>query len=95
MDDIEDALEDIDAPVGGEFVLVDMSTTIVINQRDTAKINFGTIRPPADDLESLATACAEAVAEMYTGKYNSRVFLTRVGSRVYIVLSQSLHFPES
>ena len=67
VDEIQGALTDITAPTGSAFVLVDMSTTKVINQRDTVKINLK-IRPPADDLESLATACGEAVAETFTGR---------------------------
>ena len=72
VEEIQDALTDIDAPTGGAFVLVDMSTTKVINQRDTVKINLGSVRPPADDLDSLATACGEAVAETFTGEYESK-----------------------
>ena len=67
VSDITDAIKDIEAPVGGEFVLVDMETTVVTPERDTLKVNIGPVRPPSVDLEPLAEACGEAVKEIFPG----------------------------
>ena len=68
MSEITDAVKNIEAPVGGEFKLVDKKTTMTTLERDMLKLNFGNVRPPSKDTPMILTAIEGAVKESYPGK---------------------------